>query len=152
MNRQQAKELLPIIQAFAEGKTIERKGILDNESKWCEVLLPTFNVAVSNYRIKPESKYRPFIDNKECWNEMLKHQPFGWVRTMNAESDLGGGVSYIGYTGFGSFRPVDGVGHADAAIGFLGCANPEIAQHLGKYFGMLITEAKYGDMVDFEII
>lgn len=65
---------------------------------------------------------------------------------------LGGGVSYIGYTGFGSFRPVDGVGHADAAIGFLGCANPEIAQHLGKYFGMLITEAKYGDMVDFEII
>ena len=87
MNRQQAKELLPIIQAFAEGKTIERKGILDNESKWCEVLLPTFNVAVSNYRIKPESKYRPFIDNKECWNEMLKHQPFGWVRTMNAESD-----------------------------------------------------------------
>lgn len=65
---------------------------------------------------------------------------------------LGGGVSYIGYTGFGSFRPVDGVGHADAAIGFLGCANPEIAQHFGKYFGMLITEAKYGDMVDFEII
>lgn len=87
MNRQQAKDLLPIIQAFAEGKTIERKGILDNESKWCEVLLPTFNVAVSNYRIKPESKYRPFIDNKECWNEMLKHQPFGWVRTMNAEND-----------------------------------------------------------------
>ena len=87
MNRQQAKELLPIIQAFAEGKTIERKGILDNESKWCEVLLPTFNVAVSNYRIKPESKYRPFIDNKECWNEMLKHQPFGWVRTINAEND-----------------------------------------------------------------
>ena len=87
MNRQQAKELLPIIQAFTEGKTIERKGILDNESKWCEVLLPTFNAAISNYRIKPESKYRPFIDNKECWNEMLKHQPFGWVRTMNAESD-----------------------------------------------------------------
>lgn len=85
MNRQQAKELLPIIQAFAEGKTIERKGILDNESKWCEVLLPTFNVAVSNYRIKPESKYRPFIDNKECWNEMLKHQPFGWVKAYHGQ-------------------------------------------------------------------
>ena len=24
--------------------------------------------------------YRPFKDKKECWNEMLKHQPFGWVR------------------------------------------------------------------------
>lgn len=43
-----------------------------------------FSDCVSNYRIKPGPKYRPFIDNKECWNEMLKHQPFGWVRTMNA--------------------------------------------------------------------
>lgn len=25
-------------------------------------------------------------------------------------------------------------------------------QDFGKYFGMLITEAKYGDMVDFEVI
>ena len=48
----------------------------------CSILLP-----LCIDRIKPESKYRPFIDNKECWNEMLKHQPFGWVRTMNAESD-----------------------------------------------------------------
>lgn len=40
----------------------------------------------------------------------------------------------------------------DKAIEFLGCASEEIAEHLGKYFGMLITEAKYGDMVDFEII
>lgn len=28
----------------------------------------------------------------------------------------------------------------------------EIALHFSKYFGMLITEAKYGDRVDFEII
>ena len=41
---------------------------------------------------------------------------------------------------------------ADANFGFLGCATKKIAQHFGKYFGMLITEAKYGDMVDFEII
>ena len=27
-----------------------------------------------------EPKYRPFKDVKECWNEMLKHQPFGWVK------------------------------------------------------------------------
>lgn len=32
-------------------------------------------------RIKPESKYRPFKDAEECWSEMQKHQPFGWVRT-----------------------------------------------------------------------
>ena len=52
----------------------------------------------------------------------------------------------------GYFYSSFGVGLADANVGFLGCANEEIAQHLGKYFGMLITEAKYGDMVDFEII
>ena len=27
--------------------------------------------------IKPS--YRPFKDKDECWQEMLKHQPFGWV-------------------------------------------------------------------------
>lgn len=26
-----------------------------------------------------EPKYRPFKDAKECWNEMLKHEPFGWI-------------------------------------------------------------------------
>lgn len=27
-----------------------------------------------------EPKYRPFKSNEECWQEMLKHQPFGWIR------------------------------------------------------------------------
>ena len=54
--------------------------------------------------------------------------------------------------GLGNFNPNIGVGFAANNLGFLGCASKEIAQHLGKYFGMLITEAKYGDMVDFEII
>ena len=41
----------------------------------------------------------------------------------------------------------------DANIGFLGCASKEIAQHFGRFFGMLITEAKYADFVeDFEIL
>lgn len=57
-----------------------------------------------------------------------------------------------GFAGLGDSYSSNGVGSASASVGFLGCANKEIAQHLGKYFGMLITEAKYGDMVDFEII
>ena len=44
------------------------------------------------------------------------------------------------------------MGGANARFGFLGCATKEIAEHFGKYFGILITEAKYGDMVEFEII
>lgn len=80
MNREEAKELLPIIQAFAEGKTIETYLEYDNEWKGCSN--PAFNPE-NKYRIKPESKYRPFKDAEECWNEMLKHQSFGWVKTTD---------------------------------------------------------------------
>ena len=65
---------------------------------------------------------------------------------------LGGCAVDGGSAGLGNFCSDYSMGTASAAVGFLGCANKEIAQHLGKYFGMLITEAKYGDIVDFEII
>lgn len=65
---------------------------------------------------------------------------------------LGGGAGDGSDAGLGCFGYYNGVGVARADIGLLGCANKEIAKHLGKYFGMLITEAKYGDMVNFEII
>ena len=78
MTREQAKELLPIIQAFAEGKTIE----IYNNTEWQDLIIESikFDCKPSCYRIKPEPKYRPFKTQEECWNEMLKHQPFGWVR------------------------------------------------------------------------
>ena len=80
MNRQQAKKLLPIIQAFAEGKTIQyRHGDVD----WVDVApygTLSFSDDISKYRIKSKQKYRPFKDAEECWNEMLKHQPFGWLK------------------------------------------------------------------------
>ena len=63
-----------------------------------------------------------------------------------------GDPSYSYYAGLGDFNSVIGGASANTCIGFLGCASPEIAQHFGKYFGMLITEAKYADMLDFEII
>ena len=77
MNREQAKELLPIIQAFAEDKTIQVQEDID----WCYLRNNAdFNLNPSIYHIKPEPKYRPFKDAEECWQEMLKHQPFGWVK------------------------------------------------------------------------
>ena len=82
MDRQQAKELLPIIQAFAEGRAIELK---DSYGKWVESDLLAFDLSPKNYRIKPESKYRPFKDAEECWQEMQKHQPFGWVKDKDKE-------------------------------------------------------------------
>ena len=78
MNRQQAKELLPIIQAFAEGGSIEFK---NNFGKWIECDEVLFNWPPKDYRIKPEPKYHPFANAEECWQEMKKHEPFGWVKT-----------------------------------------------------------------------
>ena len=38
------------------------------------------------YRIKPEPKYRPFKNAEECWQEMQKHQPFGWVKSKDGST------------------------------------------------------------------
>ena len=76
-NRNQARELLPIIQAYAEGKVIQ---INQPIVGWKDNNEPLFNGDTSSYRIKPEPKYRPFKDAEECWAEMLKHQPLGWIK------------------------------------------------------------------------
>ena len=76
MDRNQAKELLPIIKAFSEGKDIETK----TGSGWISIENMSFAGNPDSYRIKPESKYRPFENAEECWKEMQKHQPFGWVK------------------------------------------------------------------------
>lgn len=85
MNRSEAKELLPIIQAFAEGKTIEFKNCYGNWVNCGEELINGFH---KDFRIKSEPKYRPFKDMDECWQEMLKHHPFGWVKTIANISEL----------------------------------------------------------------
>ena len=78
MTREEAKTMLPIIQAYAEGKEIE---IFDKTTKmWRTAMLPHFDCDTKNYRIKPESKYRSFKNAEECWTEMQKHQPFGVVK------------------------------------------------------------------------
>lgn len=78
MNRQEAKQLLPIIQVFAEGKTI----LVQDGIDWCYLGNESdFNLNPQRYRIKPESKYRPFKDIEEYWSEMQKYQPFGWVKS-----------------------------------------------------------------------
>lgn len=79
MTREQVKQLLPIMQAYAEGKTIQ----FLNGGKWYDVYDTDFYQSPDKYRIKPESKYRPFNDQEECWQEMHKHSDFGWVKSRN---------------------------------------------------------------------
>ena len=79
MTREEAKKLLPVIKAFTEGKKIEtRYDIYD----WTETEVLHLE-SKNEYRIKPEPKYRPFKTQEECWNEMLKHQPFAFLSSAN---------------------------------------------------------------------
>lgn len=85
MDRNQAKDFAPILQAFAEGKEIECRNEPDSikdlglPNDWTNVT-DLFFMKGLEYRIKSESQYRPFANAEECWQEMLKHQPFGWVK------------------------------------------------------------------------
>lgn len=82
MTKEEVKQALPLIQAFAEGKTIQTK----NGSTWIDIdsdknqfILDSVVTYQDCFRVKPKDAYRPFRNAEECWQEMLKHQPFGWV-------------------------------------------------------------------------
>ncbi len=80
MDREQAKALLPIIKAFSEGKIIEYRDSMFKDDWKIVKEIPNLSFGCFEYRIKPEHQYRPFKDTKECWQEMLKHKPFGWIK------------------------------------------------------------------------
>ena len=86
MNRNQAKEFYPILQAYAEGRVIEcrtKQSAVKGTSvpnDWTEMKEIEF-WNNTEYRVKPEPKYRPFANAEECWQEMQKHKPFGWVKS-----------------------------------------------------------------------
>ena len=81
MNTVEMREMLPIIQAYVNGKVVEHQ---EKIGEWQEI--PDYKFLIErddrphHYRVKTKSKYRPFKSADECWNEMLKHRPFGWIR------------------------------------------------------------------------
>lgn len=86
MDRNQAKQLLPIIEAFSKGKQMQF--LFDVWKDVDEIGIREFLENPELYRIKPEQKYRTFKNAEECWTEMLKHQPFGWVKSKDTQSFL----------------------------------------------------------------
>ncbi len=78
----------------------------------------------------------------------------GEIRTGGVSYYVLNSIAYFhGIDGVGNFNYSTGSGRAITDSGFLGCASREIAEHFGKYFGMLITTAKYADIIkDFEVI
>lgn len=100
--------------------------------------------------------YIPFVtESSTYYNSELNSGRMKVIGKIKSEGEeynvLGGTASLNDGAGLGNFYSDNGVGY-NTSFGFLGCAKEEIAQHFSKYFGMLITEAKYADMVDFEIL
>lgn len=135
MTKEQAKEFYPIMQAFAEGGTIEcrtKPSALKDENvpnEWAEIKVIEFNDN-KEYRIKPnlepESEYRPFKDAEECWAEMQKHQPFGWVNGCD-----------------GSKFTIETIASSDSSI--------IVSDEGAFYFGEMFKKFKFADGVPFGV-
>ena len=84
LTREEAKRRAELYSALAKGKSVQVQGI---DGSWVDVDIGKLNYFIETpiFRIKPEPKYRPFESQEECWNEMLKHQPFGWVKSPRGE-------------------------------------------------------------------
>ena len=86
MTREEARHAAEVMMAYAEGKEIELNGRSSCGCQmWKETSDPTFNWYDFMYRTKTKPKYRPFKTREECWEEMMKHQPFGWVKEISSE-------------------------------------------------------------------
>ena len=87
MTREEAKRRAELYSALADGKIIQ---ILNMEGNWVDVEVKKLNYIPETlkFRIKPEPKYRPFKSQEECWNEMLKHQPFGWIKSIKKQEKV----------------------------------------------------------------
>ena len=79
MTQEEAKRRSELYSALADGKTIQ---IISSNGTWEDIEIEKLSKIYdcNSYRIKPEPKYRPFKNQEECWQEMQKHQPFGWIK------------------------------------------------------------------------
>lgn len=90
MEKEKTENLIKIMQAFLEGETVEERVVFLNNrtAGWVKHTGNDWNTTKYEYRIKPKSQYRPFKDGNECWEEMQKHQPFGWVKIFNCYNHI----------------------------------------------------------------
>ena len=101
MTTEEIREAAKVMEAYANGKAIQ---YLNGDNEWIDTPNPFFDWHNYVYRIKPESQYRPFKSQEECWNEMHKHPDFGWVVTKNCRVvyhiDSVYNALLIGYIGY----------------------------------------------------
>ena len=120
LTREEAKRRAELYSALAKGKSVQVQGI---DGSWVDVDIDKLNYFIETpiFRIKPEPKYRPFETQEECWNEMLKHQPFGWIKYKNSKSKyhihvLGYGYILINGADLSFFEAFDGCKFHDGTL------------------------------------
>lgn len=116
MTREQTAERIKVMQAFVDGKKIQ--WAYDSTDIWYDTDYPQWKLNI-DYRIKPEPKYRPFANVEECWQEMLKHQPFGIMSSKNSKDYMSfmslsdEGCDFCGYEGESFESAFDDIQFAD---------------------------------------
>ena len=122
------------------------------------IIRKALNLGLDLHLTKPPIyyPYNPFVAMNSTYyrsaHNLGEMEIIGKIKCREEYNILGGSASDNGHSSLSYFYSLNGVYDANANVGFLGCATKEIAEHFSKYFGILITEAKYGDLVDFEII
>lgn len=84
MTKEETAECIKVMQAYTNGEIIEEKRFSFDPTEWVESIDPSWQWYKFDYRIKPRPKYRPFKNADECWKEMQKHNPFGWIKVKNS--------------------------------------------------------------------
>lgn len=104
--------------------------------------------------------YNPFADESSNYVDKFnadkpskKLRKIGKIKNKGVLYNVLGGAAVLSSgKGVACFCSGSKVGYGYFDSGFLGCATEEIAEHFSRYFGMLITEAKYGDLEGVEIM
>lgn len=75
MNREQAKDLLPLITAFVEGKEVQVQSL---QGEWCDSPSPAWGFPAYRYRIKPEpvkvTAWAVIESNTGCVKDLFQNE------------------------------------------------------------------------------
>lgn len=98
------QEKIEVMKAYEDGKTIQSYDI--EQDKWVNCHNPTWNWLGFDYRIKPESKYRPYKDTDEMIADFKRRfnakvppyaMPMIWVKRKD-DSDFAKLITEFGYS------------------------------------------------------
>lgn len=79
------KEIIEVVKAHSQGKIIQfRDKNVNTVWTTCANNDPSWDFSRTDFRVKPEKYIRAYKDRDECWNDMLKHEPFGWIKIKDS--------------------------------------------------------------------